>query len=135
MSILLSNSSIELSLINKHLYIKIKNLIDVDKNDIDKTILYYKFIHKILNDNNLKLFMIVDFANADLSFNSINYIKIFINLLQYINPLSNTTVYGTFIIITNNIAKTLIDLILNVYKNSKPIYIINNNDDILNLIE
>ena len=39
MSILLSNSSIELSLINKHLYIKIKKLIDVDKNDIDKTIL------------------------------------------------------------------------------------------------
>ena len=79
--------------------------------------------------------MVVDFANADLSFSSINYIKIFINLLQYINPLSNTTIHGTFIIITNNIAKTLIDIVLNVYKNSQPIYIINNNDDILNLIE
>lgn len=136
MSILLNNSHIELNITKKCLYINIKDLSgNIDKNDIDNVILYYKHIHKISNDYNLKFYMIIDFSNSSLSFNSISYTTIFINLLNYIHPISETTIKGTFIIINNNIAKILIDLILNIYKNSKPIYMINSKQDIINLIE
>jgi len=136
MSILLNNSHIELNITKKCLYINIKDLSgNIDKNDIDNVILYYKHIHKISNDYNLKFYMIIDFSNSSLSFNSISYTTIFINLLNFIHPISETTIKGTFIIINNNIAKILIDLILNIYKNSKPIYMINSKQDIINLIE
>jgi len=136
MSILLNNSHIELNINKKCLYINVKDLSShIHQNDIDNVILYYKHIHKISNDYNIKFYMIIDFSNSSLSFNSLSYTKIFINLLNYINPISNTTIKGTFIIINNNIAKILIDLILNIYKNSKPIYMINSKQDIINLTE
>jgi hypothetical protein len=135
MTILLENESIELSIIKKCLYINIKDLYKINENNINNTILYYKHIHRILNDNNLSIYMIIDFSNSSLSINSLSYTKIFVDLLLLIHPISETTVLGTFIIINNKITKLLIDMILNIYKNAKPIYIINNENDILNLIE
>mgnify|MGYP001493109349 CR=1 FL=1 len=135
MTILLENESIELSIIKKCLYINIKDLYKINKNNINNTILYYKHIHRILSENNLSIYMIIDFSNSSLSINSLSYTKIFVDLLLLIHPISETTVLGTFIIINNKITKLLIDMILSVYKNAKPIYIINNENDILNLIE
>ena len=136
MSILLNNSHIELNITKECLYINVKDLSNnIQQNDINNVILYYKHIHKISNDYNIKFYMIIDFSNSTVSFNSLSYSKIFINLLNYIHPISETTIKGTFIIINNNIAKILVDLILNIYQNSKPIYMINNKQDIINLTE
>ena len=53
MSILLNNSHIELNITKKCLYINIKDLSgNIDKNDIDNVILYYKHIHKISKNYN-----------------------------------------------------------------------------------
>ena len=132
---LLNNSSIEIKVIKKCIYINIKNLCNINENELSTTILYYKHIHKICFEHNLKFNMIIDFSNSEVSITAINYTKIFIDLLTFINPFSVMTIQSTFIIITNNITKTLINMILAIYKNSKPLYIINNSDDIINLTE
>tara|TARA_Y100000768_G_scaffold387971_1_gene381252 strand:+ start:772 stop:1179 length:408 start_codon:yes stop_codon:yes gene_type:complete len=135
MTTLLNNSSIEIKVIKKCIYINIKNLCNIDENELNTTILYYKHIHKICYEHNLQFNMIIDFSNSEVSINAINYTKIFINLLTFINPISVMTIQSTFVIITNNITKMLINMILSIYKNSKPLYIINNRNDIISLTE
>jgi len=133
--ILLNNKVIYVKIKKKCIYFKFKNIDIVDDN-MDQFEFLYKYISLICNNYKIRYVMILDFTVAIINvLNVTNNIPRFINLLNYMKPLTNINVKYSIIILQSDIIKYIINMILNVYSNGRPIYIVSNEDDIKNLIE
>ena len=132
--ILLNNDAVCVKIIKKNLYFKFKNINDMDKN-IEQFIFIYKYISMICHNHNIKYIMILDFTTTNINILNVpTNIPIFIKMLNEIKPLTNTTVKYTILILNSDIIKYIMNSILNIYKNGRPIYIINNEEDIIQLL-
>ena len=79
--------------------------------------------------------MILDFTTTNVNvLNATNNIPRFIRLLNYMKPLTNINIKYSIIILQSEIIKYIINMVLNIYKTGRPLYIISNEDDIKNLI-
>lgn len=133
---ILSNSCCEFYIREKNLYLIFKNLNNLDNLQINKIKFYYSFFHIISFENNLKYKMIINFLETEISYLTIyNKINEFLNILTKIKPISNKTVEYTLILVNSKFLKKVIDTFLLLYQNGRPIYIINNYEDINLLIK
>ena len=132
---LFKNNSIEFNIKKKTFHIKIKNLTKIPEEQLELVIFYFNFYNFICFENNIKFMMVIDFMDSNISFNALSYVNLFVKTLNFINPVMNEILLGTFILIPNETVKLFINAILNIYKNSKPIYIINSKKDITDLLE
>ena len=131
--IILKNEIIEIKIILNIFYIKLLNFNNFNEDDIKKIIFYYQFFHLICLENKIKFTMILDFLNFNISIISIyNNINFFTKLLNDTRPITNITVNYS-ILILSELSKKFVNIILQIYKPSKPIYFVSNKSDIMNL--
>jgi len=132
--ILLNNSVVYIKIKKKNIYFKFKN-IDIIDDDIEQFEFMYKYISLICNNHKIKYIMILDFTTTNVNIlNATNNIPRFISLLNYMKPLTNINVKYSIIILQSDIIKYIINIVLNIYKTGRPLYIISNEDDIKDLI-
>ena len=130
---ILKNENIEIKIILNTFYLKFYDLNGISEYNLNKILFYYKIFHIISFNNKIKFPMILDLSDININIFSIyNNINVFTKLLNKIQPISNFTVDYT-IVILSELSKTFINLILNLYKPSKPFYLVSNKNDILNL--
>jgi hypothetical protein len=133
-NIILNNSIVYIKIINKNIYYKFKN-IDISNHDMVQFEFIYKYLSIICNNHEIKYIMILDFTTTNVNvLNATNNIPRFIRLLNYMKPLTNINIKYSIIILQSEIIKYIINMVLNIYKTGRPLYIISNEDDIKNLI-
>ena len=118
-------------IVNNNLYLKVKNLKTINEKEINNAIFIYKYITLICFNNKIRYKMIIDLTNCEYNIiNVYNNIRLFLNVLNLMKPISNHTVKFSILLFSNSIIKQFIDIVLNFYKPSRPIYLINNQEDI-----
>lgn len=133
---ILSNSCCDFFIREKNLYLIFKNLNDLDDFNINKIKFYYSFFHIISFEKNIKYKMIINFLETEISYLMLyNKINDLVKILTEIKAISNHTVKFTLILVNSKFLKKVIDLFLSLYENGRPIYIINNYEDINLLIK
>ena len=101
---------------------------------MNKAIFIYKIFSLICFTNNLRYKMIIDLTECKYNIMNIySNIKLFLDVLNLMKPITNFTAKYTLIIFNNSIIKQCINLILGLYKPSRPLYLISNQEDINNL--
>lgn len=125
---------INFTIFDKNLYIKVKDLENINLDDMNKAIFIYKIFSLICFTNNLRYKMIIDLTECKYNIMNIySNIKLFLDVLNLMKPITNFTAKYTLIIFNNSIIKQCINLILGLYKPSRPLYLISNQEDINNL--
>ena len=125
---------INFSIIDNNFYLKVKDLDKVDEEEINKAIFFYKFFSLICFTNNIRYKMILDLTNCKYNIMNIySNIKLFIDVLNLMKPITNFNVKYSILLFSNSIIKQCINLILSLYKPSRSLYLISNLEDIIDL--
>ena len=131
---LFKSNLINVTIKNNCLFLKVKDLENINEVDINKAIFIYKYFSIICLINNIRYKMIIDLSNAKYSIiNIYSNIKNFIDVLNLMKPITNYTVKYSMLVFTNQFIKQVVNLLLNLYKPTRPLYLICDENDIMNL--
>ena len=133
--VLLSNNIIDILIINKIFYLKIKNLANIVEEEFNDIIFVYRYFNLICYNNKIKYTLIVDFCDTNVNaLEFMGQINKIIMMLTYTKPITNHTIEFTLTLMNNEIIKNVINMILKVYNSGRPLFIISNIDDINRLL-
>lgn len=122
---------INFTIIDNNFYLKVKDLDKTNEEEINRALFIYKMISLICFNNNVRYTMIIDLTQCKYNITNVyTNIKMFLNVLNLMKPITNFTVKYTILLFSNSIIKQCINLILSLYEPSRPLYIISNLEDI-----
>ena len=132
---LLNNNIGEIYIINNILYLKFNNIKNIDLEEFNKITFIYRYFNLICLEKKLNYKLVIDIYETELDiFEFMKHVNMFIETLSYTKPITNITLEFTVILLNSEMIKNIVNTILQMYNSGRPIYIVNNEEDINKLI-